>query len=209
MRSDFASLALIVLTCGSLMAAAPSATFAANQDRILSGECFEADGVLFGVGVARPRNDSTASRQAAREKALLAAKVNLIVRKAISGIRWPDDVSEDRRREIIEEIAPFVSAKAVVKGLETVYLNVEADGRTMVVVALPSGSATGIRTITYVDTMKFYGECKRRLQAKNQNLQTVQPQNDPVKDAIIDKADQMLFVLPKDVRAIENETIGF
>lgn len=210
MRSDIALFGIAVLTCGSLWAAAPSVAFAGNRDRVLSGECHEADGVVFGVGISRPRSDSSASRQAAREKARLAAKANMVLRRALRGVAWPDDVDVDRRREIVDKIEPFVSAKAVVKGLESVYSNVEADGRTTVVVAAPVDGVKGTSPISYADALELFNEVQRRAAARNDKGRKPEVLQDASNDdAVVDKAAQSMFVLPKGTVANENETIGF
>lgn len=209
MRFNLALLVTIALSCGSLRAATPAGAFEANRDSVLSGKCVEADGVMFGIGVARPRSDSSASRLAAREKARLAAKANLIARKVICGIVWPDNVDIDRRREIVEKVVPFVSAKATVKGLESVYSNSEPDGQATAVVAAPIDGVAGIGTITYADAMKFFEASQRRLQARAQQGKSEDQKNDTVEDAVVDSAVQAKFLLPNGAVASENETIGF
>ena len=220
MRFDIALVAMVALTCGSLSAATPSVAFSANRDAILSGECTEADGISFGIGVASPRSDSARSKSAAVEKAKLAAKANLIVRKAIGAIVWPDDIDADRRLEIAAKIGPFASAKAQVTGLESVHSFVDANGRSTVVVAVPSGNISGVKALTYAEALKLFEESKR--QAERQRAQTIEPQKDNAqksepeneKDddndgAVVDESEQAKFMLPKGVSASENETIGF
>lgn len=220
MRFDIALLAMVALTCGSLLAATPSVVFAANRNAVLSGECVEADGISFGVGIASPRADSARSKSAALEKAKLAAKANLIVRRAIGAIVWPDDVDADRRLEIAKIIGPLASAKAQVTGLESVHSSVDANGRSTVVVAVPSGNISGVKALTYADALKLFEESKRR--AQTLETQPTEPQKDNVqksesangKDgdndgAVVDESEQVKFILPKGVSASENETIGF
>ena len=220
MRFDITLVAMIALTCGSLSAATPSVVFAAKRDAVLSGECTEADGVLFGVGVASPCSDSARSKSAAVEKARLVATANLIVRKAIGTIVWPDDVDADRRLEIAAKIGPFVSAKAKVAGVESVHSSVDVNGRSTVVVAVHSGSICGVKALTYAEALKLFEECKRQAQKQKDQVTDQQKDNgqkpepadgedDDNDGAVVDEPEQAKFILPKGVSASENETIGF
>lgn len=155
MHSNVLVVLMSCLMAGGTYAATPFEAFKSNREAVLSGQCLISEGCRFGIGTATPKNSSTASEGAAKEKARLQAQVNLICRKAAEGIAWPDAIGPSLRPVLAACVASRLSLTATVSGVETVYSSRDDSGRHTVVVAAPESSLEGVRGASFADVQRL------------------------------------------------------
>ena len=143
MRSNILAL-LVALVAGGGFAAQPQETFDNNRENILSGDCYKVGGYYFGVGRGIIRTTRSASDNFAKEKAVQDAQANLVGRKAMEGVIWPDSLDK-HSVAILERLAlRFVSVQTDIGG--AVVVSVEKSGVAMytAVVAAPESNLQNV-----------------------------------------------------------------
>lgn len=148
MRSNILAL-LVALVAGGGFAAQPQETFDNNRENILSGDCYKVGGYYFGVGRGVIRTTRSASDNFAKEKAVQDAQANLVARKAIEGVVWPDTLDKHSVSTLERLALRFVSVKADIDGV--VVVSVEKSGAAMytAVVAAPESNLQHVQRVLF------------------------------------------------------------
>lgn len=149
MLSKAISLFVIALVAGGGLAAQPQEAFDNNRENILSGDCYKVGGYYFGVGRGVVRTTRSASDNFAKEKAVQDAQANLVGRKAMESVIWPDSLDK-QSVSVLERLAlRFVSVRADVDGVVTV--SVEKSGAAMytAVVAAPESNLQHVQRASF------------------------------------------------------------
>lgn len=144
MLSKAIALFVIAIVAGGGFAAKPQEVFDNNRENILSGACYKAGGYYFGVGRGAVRSAHSASDNFAKEKAVQDAQANLVGRKAMEGVIWPDSLDK-HSVAILERLAlRFVSVQTDIGGV--VVVSVEKSGVAMftAVVAAPESNLQNV-----------------------------------------------------------------
>ena len=149
MLSKLIPVVVITLVAGVGFAAQPQETFDNNRGDILSGECYKVGGYYFGVGRGVIRTTRSASNNFAKEKAVQDAQANLIGRKAIEGVVWPDSLDKHSVAALERLALRFVSVQADIDGVVTV--SVEKSGAAMyiAVVAAPESNLQRVERTSF------------------------------------------------------------
>lgn len=155
MRTHFKFALLAILTSASVMASTCSEEFASNKDAVLAGTCLSSGDVCFGIGKGFPRGNSVLQQEAARNKAELAAKVNLICRKSASGIVWPKNIAPEHQAILAALTARKLTLSACVKGVEVVYRAMDANRVQTAVVAVKSDALNAVPLATFADAKRI------------------------------------------------------
>lgn len=148
MRSNILAL-LVALVAGGGFAVLPQETFDNNRENILSGDCYKVGGYYFGVGRGVIRTTRSASDNFAKEKAVQDAQANLVGRKAMEGVIWPDSLDKHSVSTLERLALRFVSVKADIDGI--VVVSVEKSGAAMytAVVAAPESNLQHVQRASF------------------------------------------------------------
>jgi len=128
--------------------------FDGNREAVLSGDCYKAGGYYFGVGIGVVRTNRSASDNFAKEKASQDAKANLICRKAVEDLVWPQTLDKQSTRVLAKLAARAVSVQADVSGIVDVSLEKTGPAVYTAVVAAPESKLKNVPRASFEEVKK-------------------------------------------------------
>ncbi len=153
--------ACVCLSFG-VVASTPNEIFEKYKDKILAGECFAAEGICFGLGKVKSRSSNPTALKMLDDKAQLLAVDNLIARKAISKIDWPQNIVDEERQRLAILVAQNLSVNAKIRGVIYPYVQRGADGVAVAVAMVPESLLCGVKELRYVDVERIINEISRQ-----------------------------------------------
>ncbi len=234
MRFNCAIVAFMASVSFGVAAATPNEVFSANKEQILSGTCFQADGYCFGVGKVMPRSAKPNAIKAAANKAALEATANLVCRKAVASVVWPDNMAPDERQRLSQLVSGRITLTATIQGILTVYSKGDSNSVQTVVVSAPEKNLSGVPALSYAKIQQIVRQIEEtkarrlaQLQAEKKERETlvqtnivktvVEERKTPIQTNIVETVEEEeeqlevlpVFILPPYATGNENETIGF
>ncbi len=142
-----------LLLATPLLGEVPANLFQSHRERILSGETSSVEGYTFGVGYATPRAATLNAKKIAKDRSALLAQSNLLTNIKLSGIVFPDWLTQEERRQLLNMMRKNLSATEMLEGLQTIHQEWN-DTEWISVVAIPTAKLAHITPYTFKDVLK-------------------------------------------------------
>lgn len=156
MLSKIGILLMGLFVAGGSFAAQPQELFSSNRDSVLSGDCYKIEGCYFGVGTAIVRTSQSASDNFAKEKAVQAAKSNLISRKSIENVSWPNAIDKTCVAVLSQLAARYISVQSSVSGIEVLSIEKTGANAYIAVVSVPEANLRNVPDTSFEEIRSLF-----------------------------------------------------